>query len=642
MRFQRHIFHGSTTFTWRNIEQDDGIFYRFVCDDETTNYNANNFEITVYRGMYEHKYRKPYTTANEEDFQEFEISTAVQGSESTSSLERQLYQYDCLVEFSGSLHLYDTTLKQFMVRGSRLFCQLLRDNASMENSAYWLSIVDVKDMQQLSQPLDVKMTPLFNPNNCGFIWNTPGDRGVGQCTWLFQFQDSDCLKRFRVIYSKCMYDIVQQESAPKGEMRDIVVLEEDQQFARRMHIVDVEMEQPGEHLSPEEDTDREESNDEAEAVQKYGVKRTYYDDDDEEYEDELPRFGDDGKSRNSQLAVGYKDRSFVVRGSKIGVFNHNGRDGLDFSTTITNLSNSRHREVKPSKVILHEQDTAMIMMDNSDKNTAYKMDLEYGKIVEEWDLAGTSGVVNFAASSKYGFKSNDKTMVGLAKDAVFRIDPRLAGNKIARTEFKQYARSNNFVCSATSGNGSLAVASAKGTIQLYNELGSKAKTVLQSMGGPIIGIDVTGHGRYILATCKDSIMVIDVLNPASKKLGFDARFHADSKPDPIVLKLKPQHIAAMKCPVSFTTARFNMGENEEEKAIVTSTGPYVVTWNFRRVKLGYKDYQIKEYADTVVADNFKYGQDRSIFVTLPHNVTTLQKKNLVNLSEAFGNPDRKR
>ncbi len=58
-------------------------------------------------------------------------------------------------------------------------------------------------------------------------------------------------------------------------------------------------------------------------------------------------------------------------------------------------------------------------------------------------------------------------------------------------------------------------------------------------------------------------------------------------------------------------------------------GPHVITWNLRRVKQGYLyDYQIKKYEDTVVADNFRYGQDRSIVVTLPETVTLISKKSL--------------
>lgn len=40
-----------------------------------------------------------------------------------------------------------------------------------------------------------------------------------------------------------------------------------------------------------------------------------------------------------------------------------------------------------------------------------------------------------------------------------------------------------------------------------------------------------------------------------------------------------------------------MGENQEENAIVTSTGEYVVAWDFNKVKKGYLDkYNIKKCA----------------------------------------------
>jgi hypothetical protein len=40
-----------------------------------------------------------------------------------------------------------------------------------------------------------------------------------------------------------------------------------------------------------------------------------------------------------------------------------------------------------------------------------------------------------------------------------------------------------------------------------------------------------------------------------------------------------------------------MGEGQEENAIVTSTGNYVVAWDFAKVKKGQLDkYEIKKYA----------------------------------------------
>lgn len=83
-----------------------------------------------------------------------------------------------------------------------------------------------------------------------------------------------------------------------------------------------------------------------------------------------------------------------------------------------------------------------------------------------------------------------------------------------------------------------------------------------------------------------------------------------------------------------------MGENQEENAIVTSTGEYVVAWDFNKVKKGHLDkYHIKKcvhyaltftlrfvllmaytpprYEDRVVQDNFKFGDDKEI-VCLGH------------------------
>jgi hypothetical protein len=65
-------------------------------------------------------------------------------------------------------------------------------------------------------------------------------------------------------------------------------------------------------------------------------------------------------------------------------------------------------------------------------------------------------------------------------------------------------------------------------------------------------------------------------------------------------------------PITFL-ARFNQGEGQEENAIVTSTGKYVIAWDFKKVKKGQLDkYEIKKYEDNVVQDNFKFGDDKEI------------------------------
>ena len=63
---------------------------------------------------------------------------------------------------------------------------------------------------------------------------------------------------------------------------------------------------------------------------------------------------------------------------------------------------------------------------------------------------------------------------------------------------------------------------------------------------------------------------------------------------------------------------FNQGEGQVENAIVTSTGHYVIAWDFAKVKKGQLDkYEIKKYEDNVVQDNFKFGDDKEIVSANP-------------------------
>lgn len=80
--------------------------------------------------------------------------------------------------------------------------------------------------------------------------------------------------------------------------------------------------------------------------------------------------------------------------------------------------------------------------------------------------------------------------------------------------------------------------------------------------------------------------------------------------------------------------RFNIGEGKEENAIVTSTGRFIIAWDFAKIKKGKGDsYVIKRFAhlfnligninfllvlfylrydDDVVQDNFRFGDDNEI------------------------------
>lgn len=111
--------------------------------------------------------------------------------------------------------------------------------------------------------------------------------------------------------------------------------------------------------------------------------------------------------------------------------------------------------------------------------------------------------------SKYAQASGQQTLIGINSNSLFRIDPRQNGSKIVTSESKQYVTKNEFKCATTTGKGELAVASEKGDIRLYNKLNIRAKTLLPGLGDPILGVDTTENGRYIIATCKNYLLLID-------------------------------------------------------------------------------------------------------------------------------------
>jgi hypothetical protein len=169
--------------------------------------------------------------------------------------------------------------------------------------------------------------------------------------------------------------------------------------------------------------------------------------------------------------------------------------------------------------------------------------------------------------TKYAQMTNTQTLVGISHNALYRIDPRLAGNKLVDSQFKQYISKNDFSVVATTQKGHVAVASNKGDIRLFNEIGKNAKTKLPALGDPIYGLDVTASGRFIVATCSTYLLFLDVENKTDQKrrLGFE-----DDKPIPRRLQLKPEHVAYMQEPINFTPARFNSGPNEETTIVTVS------------------------------------------------------------------------
>ena len=218
--------------------------------------------------------------------------------------------------------------------------------------------------------------------------------------------------------------------------------------------------------------------------------------------------------------------------------------------------------------MLHDQDTKMVLMDSTERHSLFSLDIERGKVVEEWKVHEDIQVDNIAPDNKFAQMTPEQTLVGTSHNALFRIDPRVSGMKMVDSQYKQYVAKNKFSGVTTTASGKLAVASEKGDIRLFDSIGKNAKTALPPLGDPILGVDVTANGRWIVATTKTYLLLLDTLIGEGRytgSLGFDRSFPANAKPIPRRLQLRAEHVAYMNHTVSFTPARLVPSESNSDR-----------------------------------------------------------------------------
>ncbi|KAI2634656.1 VID27-domain-containing protein [Xylaria nigripes] len=654
---------------WKDLSGDAGDLYEFVCDASAQSMQVDAFDRIAKQCQYERKYRKSYTTASETDLKQFQFEDEEpipQASPIQSpTLARSIDSSDAMFELKNKanigakaehtssvvaspesknaqeanasyhrappsappqpeavenlsleiaeLHFFDFPSGSFVLRDDSVTATV----SDLGDWKYWLHIAS-KDRDWLGLSVVADMNPVFNFEFLSFIFNQFTDDGSAY-SWLLRFRDQNTLARFQEGLMQALWEQLNEQKWSKVKERE------------RQYVLDAFEDLKMEDAPPIEE---EEENEEYADTDDDRPLSEHYDSDEEEDDVETqPKDGD----RNSALAVGYKnDRSFVVRGSKIGVFKHRPNDSLEFSTNISRVDTPNGELFSPSKVMLHNEDRNMILQKDNDPHKLYRMDLEYGKVVDEWNVHEDIPVLEFAPENKFAQMTHEPTFLGVSKNALFRVDPRLPGTKLVDSQLKQYASKNDFSALSTTEKGHIAVASNKGDIRLFDRLGINAKTHIPALGEPIIGLDVSADGRWVLATCRTYLLLIDAMQKSGKnegKLGFEKSFAADSKPQPRRLALTPEHVAQFHHEtgkgVSFTPARFNTSQTNQETSIITATGPYIVDWNLKKVLRGAKaPYIIKRYTEDVRANDFKFGSDQNVIVALPNEVSMVGKNKM--------------
>lgn len=661
----------SRVIAWKDINGDVDDMFEFVIDEDCKTQEIDSFMLALYKCVFELKYRisseniksmdqlaefiktlpvhstdhglselkNHQITSNPDTESESESDGKEQVAPVAPAPKGNIIFTTSLVE----LHLFDA-------RDSKFKLQLPSSNVTLDiihgdGFKYYVSVSSRDSSKPITFDtiINKSMNPTFNYDYLSFIFNLNVMRDNVLCpfSWLVKFSTFNELLVFQNHFMRALWESVNQALWNK-------VTESEQQY-----VVDafsnVNLDDESEFETAESDDEFEDAAEDEDIDNRIErtlrgpstEKKLFVDSDDE--------FGDkDGdksyaefrnqKKANRELAVGKaNDRTFVARGNTLGVFTN--RDKLQFETTINGLETLDGKTLEAKNMMLHQQDQNMILSGAGDK--LYKMDLNRGKVIEEWNVSDKEPIVTYGPNSKFSQLTNEQTFTGISANGMFRVDPRLSGSKLVKDNHKVYKTTNNkFLSFTTTEDGYMAVASANGDIRLYDKLGGNAKSKLPSLGDPIIGIDTSKDGRWILATCSNYLLLIDAMvgrgQMNANSLGYVKYFDQDKKPVPRRLAIKPEDEAFMSMetkgkPVQFTKAYFNTGKDTKETTIVTSSGPYVFTWSLSKVLRTKKDnqvYRVKRYPNPVVADNFKFGSNTDVIIALDNEVSMIKKSKL--------------
>lgn len=677
---------GDTVFVWNNTlgdENDERV--QFVISSEVSTADVDHFLQILYRCYYTVVNKKPISTATENDIKDIELllNTILPDDENEETIEsssdllkklnylnvhnnnqdedsdsdndvtdiNESFQdaKDTFVSKSVSAHLssaneVEGTIIGSYVGGLYLFDPLKEEFILQEHPMgislieigtfeYWLDINSKET--KLGNEVTQELNPTFDDDKVGFIFNYT----IEQITlsFMIKFDSIKEYKLFKLKWSSCLWMATHKVSWDE-------ISDKEKQYIVNPTMALVKDLDNILGFGDDSDDDRREAPEQAEAEEE----------DDEDDEDiassvlvssEQYEEGSAGSSTgNRSLTISARNnRSYVVRGNKIGVFKtgsgnveEEDEDGLEFVSVIKGFKGKDGKGFNPENPMMYMEDRSLILGDSDNLNKLYKMDIETGKIIEEWG-SGDKNIVQYGPTKKYDQLTSEPTVVGVSDNTIFKMDPRIPNeNKIVQDQSKQYVTKYNFSSIGTTEDGYIAVGSEKGDIKLYDRLGIRAKTAIPSLGEPIKYITTSADGRWLLATCETSLLLIDLTIKTGKNegnIGFMKSFPAAENAKTYILRVSPEHTSYMmtytKQPICFTRAYFNVGVGQKEQNIITSTGPFAITWSLNKIIQhgnGSNAYFIKRYDDDIVADNFKFGNRKRVIVALKNDISLSKLK----------------
>ena len=217
--------------------------------------------------------------------------------------------------------------------------------------------------------------------------------------------------------------------------------------------------------------------------------------------------------------------------------------------------------------------------------------------------------------------------LGLNQKNLFKLDPRV-NPKQAAVSSKIYATNYHFNSLSTNSNGNFVVGNDLGELRLYKEVGQNAKNLYPGLGDPILSLDCTKDGRWLLATCKTYLLFVPAFH--QDKNAFQTTIKNVDKPTPRMLKIHPKDILAFNIKeVNFNNGRFDDSEKDKEQYIIVGCENLLFTWSIKNVIQGkIFDYEVKHLEEKIVNNEFKFNNTEKLLIALPNEIRLHQARML--------------
>eukprot|EP01062_Namystynia_karyoxenos_P024848 TRINITY_DN19721_c0_g1_i1.p1 TRINITY_DN19721_c0_g1~~TRINITY_DN19721_c0_g1_i1.p1 ORF type:complete len:626 (+),score=217.20 TRINITY_DN19721_c0_g1_i1:97-1974(+) len=264
------------------------------------------------------------------------------------------------------------------------------------------------------------------------------------------------------------------------------------------------------------------------------------------------------------------------------------------------------RYLRPDSLIMHPSGGhKLLALDREHRSGMFEVDVGKGRatVVQEYDPQPDVPLeLHAVLPQKKGREGHLVTT--MVKNATFAVDTRAHGKGsvvvglgseepyINKYICRFGGRRTVFSCHAVSGDGKLVVGDSCGTIRLYSgtpgvgKAPARSKNNLLAAGGakPVLHVDITKDGRYVLATFDRWLHFQDISIDGQQKTGCEVAFKGGKKPH-VELRVPLAHQAQWGVQDAiFTCARFDSCPETEETRIVACLGHLIVGWKVADVR----------------------------------------------------------